>query len=101
MIILRSFIYTQKIKSDKKVNFLENILAFIFCFVNGFQIGHFHTHHFKHALYEWNFILGSILFFLGFYINIDSDNRLIKLRSGSKSKGYQIPRGYFNLSLKL
>jgi 3-oxo-5-alpha-steroid 4-dehydrogenase 1 len=32
------------------------------------------------------------LFFSGFFINIDSDNRLIKLRNNSKS-GYKIPTG--------
>jgi hypothetical protein len=38
---------------------------------------------------------GSALFVAGFLINIDSDNRLIKLRSSSKS-GYKIPRGKIN-----
>jgi steroid 5-alpha reductase family enzyme len=39
---------------------------------------------------------GTFLFFFGFYINIDSDNRLILLRKNSKSgSGYQIPRGGF------
>lgn len=89
---LRTFIYTSRIKSDKKVNYLENFFGFFFCAVNGLQIGHYHTIYKASSLYEWNFILGSILFFAGFYINIDSDNRLIKLRNNSKS-GYKIPTG--------
>ena len=79
----RSFIYTTKIKSDKRVRIMENSLAFIFCMINGAQIGHFHSHYTHSALFHWNFILGSFLFFLGFYLNIDSDNRLIQLRKTS------------------
>jgi steroid 5-alpha reductase family enzyme len=39
--------------------------------------------------------IGVSLFLIGLYINIDSDNRLIKLRTiSSKSKSnYKIPRG--------
>lgn len=54
----RSFIYTARIKSNKRVNFLENGLAFIFCTVNGLQIGHYHTIFSSHSLFKWNFILG-------------------------------------------
>lgn len=55
----RSFIYTSRIRSKNVVNYLENFLAFVFCFVNGYQIGHYHTKFVKHELYEWHFILGS------------------------------------------
>ena len=88
----RTFIYSLRIKSEKRVGIMENILIFVVCVINGLQIGHYHTTHVNHSLYQWNFLLGTILFFTGLYINIDSDNRLISLRSGSK-KGYQIPRG--------
>ena len=57
--ILRSFIYTRRIKSNKKVNYLENILAFCFCVTNGIQIGHFHTIRTSNSLFTWNFILGD------------------------------------------
>ncbi len=56
-----------KIKSAKKVNFLENGLAFIFCFVNGLQIGHYHTLYASNSLLNWNFILGDIIFFEKFH----------------------------------
>ena len=55
-----------KIKSAKKVNFLENGLAFIFCFVNGLQIGHYHTLYASNSLLNWNFILGDKNFFENF-----------------------------------
>ena len=55
----RSFIYTRKIISDKRVNYLENGLAFIFCVVNGLQIGHYHTVYRNNSLFDWNFILGN------------------------------------------
>ena len=42
-------------------------------------------------LNTYNVYIGLILFGLGMYINISSDNRLISLRK--KSKGYKIPNG--------
>ncbi len=56
---IRSFIYTRRIKSERVVNILENSLAFIFCCVNGLQIGHYHTKFVRNSIFEWNFILGS------------------------------------------
>ena len=43
-------------------------------------------------VYEWNFILGIILFLVGATINIKSDNILLRLRSNKK--GYHIPHGF-------
>lgn len=74
------------------MNALENFLALIFCTVNGLQIGHYHTYYASNSFTEWNFIIGSIIFFTGLLINVDSDNRLIRLRNNSKS-GYKIPYG--------
>lgn len=92
----RSFIYTLRIKSSKKVNFMENGLAFIFCMVNGSQIGHYHTYISGNALSTWNFWLGTGLFFFGLWVNIDSDNRLLRLRKDSKAKDdYKVPVGGF------
>ncbi len=90
----RSFIYTMRIKSDKKVNILENFLALIFCTVNGLQIGHYHTAYVQNSVQDWNFILGTFIFFTGLILNIDSDNRLLRLRKSS-SDGYKIPYGRF------
>ena len=62
--INRTFIYTSRIKSDKKVNYLENALAFVFCSVNGLQIGHYHTVYKINSLFELNFIIGNLNLFL-------------------------------------
>lgn len=93
---------------------MENGLAFIFCVANGLQIGHYHARHISNSYLTWNFIIGkpivlrsifqmvpydfelfigTIIFFTGLYINIDSDNRLIKLRSNTKTSEYKIPTG--------
>ena len=101
----RSFIYTLRIRSAKRVNFLENGLAFVFCVVNGMQIGHFHAKYAESEWSEWRFWFGIGLFFLGLAINIDSDNRLIRLRESNSNEAkseYKIPRGmlkHFNLIL--
>ena len=51
-------------------------------------------------LNAYNVYIGLILFGLGMYINISSDNRLISLRK--KSKGYKIINGdYSNIFLAL
>ena len=59
-----------KIKSAKKVNFLENGLAFIFFFVNGLQIGHYHTLYASDSLLNWNFIIGEKHFLENFHFLI-------------------------------
>lgn len=90
----RSFIYTARIKSEKRVNYMENFLAFVFCTVNGLQIGHYHTKYAALNFNSFNFWIGAFLFFFGLWINIDSDNRLLRLRQSSKD-GYKIPEGGF------
>jgi len=44
-------------------------------------------------LKSWNFISGVALFFTGMYINIRSDNMLIRLRKPGET-GYKIPKGF-------
>lgn len=48
-----------RIKSEKRVNFMENICALLFCITNGLQIGHYHTFFAKSTLHDWNFLLGK------------------------------------------
>ena len=43
-------------------------------------------------LLQWNFIFGLILFIVGAFINIKSDNILLKLRT--KTGEYKIPNGF-------
>ena len=55
----RSFIYTARIKSEKRVNYMENFLAFVFCTVNGLQIGHYHTKYAALNFYSLSFWIGN------------------------------------------
>jgi len=72
------------------------LLALFFNFSNGFFNGYwFGTLSPVYAVswfWSWQFILGSVLFFTGMYINISSDQALLNLRKGEK-KGYYIPYG--------
>jgi steroid 5-alpha reductase family enzyme len=71
------------------------LLAFMFNivngFVNGYHLGFIQAYPLEY-IYEWNFILGIILFVIGAIINIKSDNILLRLRSNNK--GYHIPNGF-------
>jgi len=76
------------------------MLAFIFNLVNGYINGYYFGFiDFSYSL-EWiytpQFIIGSILFIVGFLINISSDSILINLRKKNTNE-YTIPRkGLFN-----
>ncbi len=43
-------------------------------------------------LWSWQFILGALLFVFGVLVNVDSDNRLLRLRAPGET-GYKIPQG--------
>ena len=59
--------------------------------LNGFYLGSL-AHYSNAWLADPRFVIGALLFLLGAAINIVSDNRLIRLRSGD-TKGYVVPRG--------
>ena len=59
--------------------------------INGYYLGNFATYELS-WLYDPRFIIGMILFFIGAYINISSDNILLKLRKPGET-GYKIPHG--------
>ena len=59
-------------------------------FINGFYIGNF-AYFDNEYLYSINFILGILIFIIGLFINIHSDEILIKIKN--KNIGYQIPKG--------
>lgn len=115
-------IYPWRTRSKKSVNYMENFLAFLFCTGNGAQISYnlLRTNYF--GVTDWNFLLGlfcmcivnmlysfymgfyfigSALFIIGLWINIDSDNRLLKLRKNKDNDGgYKVPQGEYEM-LKL
>lgn len=93
----RSCIYPCRITSTRRVNYLENFLAFLFCTGNGGQIAYnllFNDQESTRSIYDINFILGTLIFFSGFLLNIDSDNRLLRLKKEKdESNEYKIPKG--------
>ena len=92
----RTFIWPLRTKTKgKKMPLIIAFSAVLFNLmngsINGYYLGNF-------AIYEtsWlldpRFIIGMALFFVGAYINISSDNILLKLRKPGES-GYKIPHG--------
>ena len=88
----RTVIYPLRIKTKgKKIPIAIVASAFFFNMVNGILNGYFLTLLQFESISEFYLILGFIIFIIGFYINISSDNLLIKLRTNQK--GYVIPNG--------
>ena len=95
--IHRSFIWPIRAKLEgKRITLLVVLLAAIFNIVNVYIQG---SWIFNFGKYEtewfWSpfFIIGLSIFLIGLYINIKSDNILIKLREKYGS-GYHIPKGF-------
>jgi len=88
----RTIIYPLRIRTKgKKIPIAIVASAFFFNMVNGVFNGYFLTLVQFESISEFYLILGFIIFIIGFYINISSDNLLIKLRTNQK--GYVIPNG--------
>ena len=95
--IHRSFIWPIRAKLEgKRITLLVVLLAAFFNIVNVYIQG---SWIFNFGSYEtewfWSpfFIIGLSIFLIGLYINIKSDNILIKLREKYGS-GYHIPKGF-------
>lgn len=96
--IHRSFVFPFQIRtSGKKMPLIIALSAIIFNLINGSQIGYYFSHY-AHYTNDWlsdpRFILGSLMFLMGAFINIKSDYYLIGLRKSGDSNTYKIPRGY-------
>ena len=94
----RALIYPYRIKVKGKTMPVGSMLSSMaFYIINGYLIGHYFG---ALKIYSWEwlytpqFIIGSILFITGFYINVTSDNILINLRKEDET-GYKIPYGGF------
>ena len=88
----RTIIYPLRIKTKgKKIPIAIVASAFSFNMVNGIFNGYFLTLVQFESISHMYLILGLIIFIIGIYINISSDNILIKLRTNQK--GYVIPKG--------
>lgn len=95
--INRIFVFPFKIASKpKSMPLVIAILAIFFNlfngFFNGYWFGYLNPGYSDSYLYDPKFIIGLVVFFIGMYINIKSDNKLISLRKGG-GKGYFIPKG--------
>lgn len=93
----RSLIFPFRIKTNgKKMPISIMLSAVFFNLVNGFINGYYFGNLANPYPSDWYihplFIIGIILFFLGFVINIYSDEILLNLRKGDE-KGYKIPYG--------
>jgi len=96
--IHRAFIYPLKIRGKKQIPILIVIMGMIFNGFNGyiqgrylFELSPIHTN-------DWlltpMFIIGTIIFIIGFLINLNSDHILRNLRKPGEV-GYKIPHNGF------
>jgi 3-oxo-5-alpha-steroid 4-dehydrogenase 1 len=93
----RTFIFPFRIRTKGKKMPLTIVFSAIFfnffnAGLNGYYLANFDTYTTENFS-QWNFILGIILFVVGFIINQISDNILIHLRKPGET-GYKIPTGF-------
>ena len=94
--INRSIIFPIRLTNASKIPTSIILSAIFFNSINGFTNGYYlgNLAAFNpNYLYSINFIIGFIVFIFGLFMNITSDNILIKIKS--QKKGYQIPKGMF------
>lgn len=93
----RSFIYPFRIRTKgKKMPLAIAGSAIFFNLINAGLNGYFLAHFESYSLasfQSWNFILGMVLFLVGFVSNQISDHILIHLRKPGE-RGYKIPKGF-------
>ena len=91
----RVIVFPLRIKTKgKKMPISIALSAFFFNIFNGFFNGYYVGFIMDQgSIYNYNVLIGLIIFICGMMINISSDNTLISLRKNSE--GYKIPRGNF------
>jgi steroid 5-alpha reductase family enzyme len=84
------------IRGGKHSSYLTTILAFIFCFLNAYSIAEellvYHVYP-KNDFFSLRFLIGVIIFFTGFILNLQADSILRNLRKDDSQRDYKIPRG--------
>jgi protein-S-isoprenylcysteine O-methyltransferase Ste14 len=92
----RSFIFPFRIHTKKKkMPVVIMLMGILFNLVNGFLLGTsfaWFSNYQPDYFFNWRFILGTLLFAWGIWINWDHDTRLINLRAPGET-GYKIPHG--------
>lgn len=101
----RSFIFPFLMKGNSKMPIVIMALSFIFNVVNGYIQGYwlFHLAPVDFAevytvewLKSWPFIIGTIIFFTGMFINLHSDHIIRNLRQPGDTKHYLPKGGMYN-----
>lgn len=93
----RTIIFPFRIRTKGKMMPLTIVYSALFFnavngFINGYFIGYLYEPDTIRSFLDPNIIIGACVFFIGMYINMKADGKLIKLRR--QSTGYQIPRGW-------
>lgn len=93
----RAFIYPFRLRGkDKRMPIIIMLSGLLFNMINSFFIGHFlfsiSVVYLSRWLLDSRFIFGSVLFLIGFVINLQSDHILLNLRRFGESD-YKIPFG--------
>ncbi|XP_056267882.1 3-oxo-5-alpha-steroid 4-dehydrogenase 1 [Pseudoliparis swirei] len=93
--VQRSLIYPLLIRGGKPTPFISFALAIVFCTYNGFMQVRYLSHYADYPA-GWvtrpSFIAGSVLWLLGWLVNLHSDHILRNLRQPGET-GYKIPTG--------
>ena len=93
----RAFIYPFRMRNfGKRMPLTVVLMAVAFNVFNGYLNGRYLGAHADRYPAEWfydpRFLFGTALFFVGFMVNVHSDQVLFRLRSGG-GQGYRIPYG--------
>lgn len=93
----RAFVYPFTLTSRRRIPITVVVMAIVFnsanAFLNGYHFVLYQDWYGQEWLTRWNFIAGSLLFALGYYITKRSDRILVGLRTDA-ADDYQIPRGF-------
>jgi hypothetical protein len=111
-IYFRVFIYSMLIRGGKHSSYMTTIMAFIFCLCNSYAIVQdilaYQTYANDYLLsvrfllgrfvelnesFSIGLGLGSILFLVGFLLNLQADSILRNLRTNDQERDYKIPQG--------
>lgn len=98
----RSFIFPYLLKGNSQMAVSIMLMGVTFNILNTIMIGSWIFYIAPKNLYstDWlyspQFIIGTIIFFLGMYINLDSDRRIRALRKPGDTKHYMPTGGMYN-----
>lgn len=97
--LYRTFYFPSKMKGRKKsFPILIILFAILFNCINGFLNGYFLFHLApelsKAQIESTSFLLGLMIFIIGFYTHYKSDKIILNLRTKTNDDSYNIPKGF-------